>query len=101
MMTGEIYIYGEGKVRKSKVVLHLLDNPSSHPLVNEKSSLDATTCHSDVLPDLGSFGNVFDLPDGGAIDGNTVMNELFLNQARQVHTRTTKYKSRLSKDLKP
>ncbi|GKE26711.1 hypothetical protein Tco_1442095 [Tanacetum coccineum] len=59
-----------------KPALHLLDNPGSHAGVNEKSSLDAKTYSSDVLPDLGLFGNVFDLLDGGAIDGNTVMNEL-------------------------
>nr|GEU38502.1 UBN2 domain-containing protein [Tanacetum cinerariifolium] len=60
----------------SKGVLHLLDNPSLHVGANEKSLLDVVTCPSDVLLDLGSFINVFDLPDGGTIDGNTVVNEL-------------------------
>ncbi|GJT54008.1 hypothetical protein Tco_0989062 [Tanacetum coccineum] len=63
------------KKDKGKAIIHLLDNPTSHGGVNEKSLLDATSGPSDVLPDLGPFGNVFDLPDGGAIDGNTMVNE--------------------------
>nr|GEV98865.1 hypothetical protein [Tanacetum cinerariifolium] len=54
----------------------LLDNSGSHTGVNEKSLLDVATGPSDVLPDLGPFGNVFNLPNGSAIDGNTAMNEL-------------------------
>ncbi|GKA76484.1 hypothetical protein Tco_0782945 [Tanacetum coccineum] len=59
-----------------KGVLHLLDNPSSHAGANKKSLLDAATVPFDVLPNLGSFRNLFDLPDGSAIEGNTVVNEL-------------------------
>nr|GEX79263.1 hypothetical protein [Tanacetum cinerariifolium] len=59
-----------------KRVLHLLDNLSSHTRANEKSLLDVAIGPFDVLLDLGLFGNVFDLPDGSAIDGNTVVNEL-------------------------
>ncbi|GJV45872.1 photosystem I P700 apoprotein A2 [Tanacetum coccineum] len=69
------------KKDKGKAVIHLLDNPASHGGVDEKSMLDATTGPSDVLPDLGPFGNVFDLPDGGATDGNAVVNE-FLSKPR-------------------
>ncbi|GJZ44433.1 hypothetical protein Tco_0591688 [Tanacetum coccineum] len=64
------------KKNKGKGVLHLLDNPSSHAGANKKSLLVSATGPSDVLLDLGLFGNVFDLPDGCAIDGNTVVNEL-------------------------
>ncbi|GJX03071.1 hypothetical protein Tco_0188987 [Tanacetum coccineum] len=63
------------KKDKGKAIIHLLDNPTSHGGVNEKSLIDTTSGPSDVLPDLGPFGNVFDLPGGGAIDGNTVVNE--------------------------
>ncbi|GJR58817.1 hypothetical protein Tco_1500979 [Tanacetum coccineum] len=63
------------KKDKGKAIIHLLEYPTSHGGVNEKSLIHATSGPSDVLPDLGPFGNVFDLPDGGAIDGNTVVNE--------------------------
>ncbi|GKD52939.1 hypothetical protein Tco_1286326 [Tanacetum coccineum] len=63
------------KKDKGKAITHLPDNPTSHSGVNEKSLLDATSGPPDVLPDLGPFGNVFDFPDGGAIDGNTMVNE--------------------------
>ncbi|GJZ92918.1 hypothetical protein Tco_0664983 [Tanacetum coccineum] len=75
----EIKVLGLECNRKSpegKGVLHLLDNPGSHAGTNEKSLLDSATDPSDVLPDLGPFENVLDLPDGGTIDGNTVVNEL-------------------------
>ncbi|GKB66438.1 hypothetical protein Tco_0927850 [Tanacetum coccineum] len=64
------------KAVTGKGVFHLLDNPSSLVGANKKSLLDAATGPFDVLPDLGSFRNVFDLPYGGTIDGNTVVNEL-------------------------
>ncbi|GKG49861.1 hypothetical protein Tco_0518635, partial [Tanacetum coccineum] len=65
-----------------KVFFHLLDNLSSHAGANEKSLLDAATGPSNVLPDLASFGNVFDLPDGGAVDGNTMLNDLLSKSSR-------------------
>nr|GEY15150.1 hypothetical protein [Tanacetum cinerariifolium] len=64
------------KNNKDKGVLHFLDNPSSHAGANEKSLLDSATGPSDVLLDLGPSGNIFDLSDGDAIDGNTMVNEL-------------------------
>nr|GEU86688.1 hypothetical protein [Tanacetum cinerariifolium] len=72
---------------EGKGVLHLLDNSSLHAEANEKSLLDAATGPSDVLPDLGPFINVFDLPDGGTIDGNTVLTPPYTPQHNGVSER--------------
>ncbi|GKC40820.1 hypothetical protein Tco_1053204 [Tanacetum coccineum] len=68
------------KKDNGKAIIHLSDNPTSHSGVNEKSLLDVTSGPPDVLPNLGPFGNVFNFPNGGAIDENIVVNE-FLSKS--------------------
>ncbi|GJY58240.1 hypothetical protein Tco_0458132 [Tanacetum coccineum] len=70
------------QIEEVKVFFHLLDNPSLHAGANEKSLLDALTGPSNVLPDLALFGSVYYLPDGGAVNGNTVLNELLSKSIR-------------------
>nr|GEX08900.1 hypothetical protein [Tanacetum cinerariifolium] len=62
----------EDSKKKGKDVFNLVDNVGPVPISNESIAFDASTSPSDIPPNLGPFENVFELTNGGIIDGNCV-----------------------------